>query len=453
MSKILNIFVVVLLILNITGCQITGKETLPSQINLPVSENSNPILHDKSYIGTELDLYEGEIGSYNGKSIFQKRLSIEKDNNDVYKISILPSNLISNIYKELSLIPDDEISFEVSEIAESYNLEFALKKDFIDYLDLYISSISKEYEYTGLEEKDGKKIYKYKEKGTPYKVYREDNKEIYKSFDDLKKKHNEYKNIVCLSRCDISSSDVTSKFISMEDEDLKEYTLEELYSKDEKFKKIKENQIGGFIYEEEGRIRYNEKDLISKGKSIKEELLKEKEIRLNLLGEGVGLSYADYGYWEEESLLLKDEKEYKEVSLSYPLIGGVDSKRIEEKELKGEEVFKGGVIAHITSKEKEKKERVGEIEYRIKDKEKEFKAQFKDWYEIEIKSNGKQKAGEEGIDWKFKGDYEEGLKEGEGLIKEIRYYKEGERIESVGILEYTSDSNTNITLTYGAKNK
>ena len=357
MSKILNIFVVVLLILNITGCQITGKETFSSQINLPVSENSNSILHNKSYIGTELDLYEGEIGSYNGKSIFQKRLSIEKDDNDVYKISILPSNLISNIYNELSLIPDDEISFEVSEIAESYNLEFALKKDFIDYLDLYISSISKEYEYTGLEEKDGKKIYKYKEKGTPYKVYREDNKEIYKSFDDLKKKHNEYENIVCLSKCDISSSDVTSKFISMEDEDLKEYTLEELYSKDEKFKKIKENQIGGFIYEEEGRIRYNEKDLISKGKSIKEELLKEKEIRLNLLGEGVGLSYADYGYWEEESLLLKDEKEYKEVSLSYPLIGGVDSKRIEEKELKGEEVFKGGVIAHITSKEKERESR------------------------------------------------------------------------------------------------
>ncbi|MBR1544583.1 MAG: hypothetical protein IJ638_01405 [Alphaproteobacteria bacterium] len=43
-------------------------------------------------------------------------------------------------------------------------------------------------------------------------------------------------------------------------------------------------------------------------------------------------------------------------------------------------------------------------------------------------------------------------KDYKGVIKDIKYYGEGDNIESVGIMEYTDKTSTHLTLTYGAKN-
>ncbi|MBQ8660203.1 MAG: hypothetical protein IJ473_01320, partial [Alphaproteobacteria bacterium] len=156
---------------------------------------------------------------------------------------------------------------------------------------------------------------------------------------------------------------------------------------------------------------------------------------------------ADYGYWEEEVVNEEGEliKDY-----AIPFIGGFASKKIEEKDIGEDVVFKGKVIANIKELNKSSKSKSGEIEYRLGE-EKEFKAKIKDWYEIEIRG------GEESSDWKFKegeefkGDVLISGEEGKGKIREVEYYKGEEGLESVGILEYIDPHSTHLTLTYGAK--
>nr|MCR5506539.1 hypothetical protein [bacterium] len=93
----------------------------------------------------------------------------------------------------------------------------------------------------------------------------------------------------------------------------------------------------------------------------------------------------------------------------------------------------------------------GDIEYRL-GKEKSFKIGFKDWYDIEIEDEEWEFKLKEGNSSTLPEIYETKAGDRKGEIKEIRYYGEGEKKESVGILEYTDKYSTNLTLTYGAKN-
>ena len=168
-----------------------------------------------------------------------------------------------------------------------------------------------------------------------------------------------------------------------------------------------------------------------------------------MLSEKTKLSYSEYGYWDELDKIEGDNGLYELRSVAIQLIGGMESKRIDEKNLNGKIVFNGNVIANIKEENKNPEDKLGEIEYKLKaNKEKKLTAKFNDWYEIEI--NSKEKDGLS--DWIFKGNYKENFTDGEGIIKDIRYYGENDKLESVGILEYINSNNTHLTLTFGAKN-
>ena len=284
-----------------------STETPPTPLVNPVKNTEL-----KTYFGPMLNAYYGLDGSTDGESIFQKTLEI-KEEDDTYKIKVSTSDLFLKIYNDLLSVPNNKK--DVFKFAKEYNLKFSNKEKFIYFLTSYKSEALENYALEGIENNEGIKSYKYKSLDTPYKVYSRHNTKSYKLFEDLQKEHSEFQNIKYLQE---SNGLISAEFAYEGDEKI--YTLEDLYEKDPKFKRISIRNEGCFLYEGE-TVRYKTKDL---GVSdIIEEEIKEKNLILNFLGDKTELSYADYGYWQEELLLENNVGEYREKGLALPLIGGV----------------------------------------------------------------------------------------------------------------------------------
>ena len=424
-------------------------DATPTEISLSKDEenSSNNLQSElKTFFSPVLNAYNDMPGIKDGKSIFEKSLKIKETENN-YDITISSSDLILEIYDRLSSISEESNKFAVSNLADEYKLKFSSKDSFKSYLTSVKDDVDN-YVFDELEIVEGVKSYKYKSSDAPYKLYSVKEENGYNKFSDFKLVHTEF------SELEIKGKDKASLSTKFKYNG-KIYTLEQLHKLEDRFKKI---EIVGdcFIYKDYmGKYRFNdiseaENTLQKSREDIVEENVKEKSLTLNFLGDKTELSYSDYGYWQENILLGTGEGSYELKELALPIIGGLESKIKEEKDLVGEITFRGEVIANIKELNKNAKTKIGTLVYKLDmndNASKEFDVSFDDWYNIKINSRG-----ERGVsNWEFDGDYEEKFSNGEGKIKELRYYGEEGKLESVGILEYLSPTNTHLTLTFGAK--
>ena len=437
-------------------------DTTENEEETPILNSTpNKISKSNSQNPTEYPIYNGIMleslgareGSFEGKNLSQKSVEIISTS-DGYNISIGLSDLFNQMYSDLNEVED------IEEFNEKYTYKFETKEDAEKYFKNYKEYLLDKYEFIGKEEKENETIYEYKSEMTPYKLYKKQREISPISSSVFERLQNKVELLKELEYLEENDENAQPLFIYKDEE----YSLDELKEiENGKFSNLEYDGIK-FTYKFGNEIvNYRSLELlklsdplneistdvneVKLSEDIKVEEIKEAYLKLHFLGKGVGLSYADYGYWEEEVVNEEGEliKDY-----AIPFIGGLASKKIEEKDIKEDVVFKGKVIANIKELNKSSKSKSGEIEYRLGE-EKEFKAKIKDWYEIEIRG------GEESSDWKFKegegfkGDVLISGEEGKGKIREVEYYKGEEGLESVGILEYIDPHSTHLTLTYGAK--
>lgn len=440
------------------------------ELNLPTdskqnfqTDNSKSTTKEvKTFYGPMLNIYNGTPGSFDGRSIHQKNLKLEESENG-YTVKIEASDLFKEIYNGAKNLPEEtpenylEAINEVLDFSEKYNFQFIDKESILEYLDTFKENIPDEYE---LVSKNGNE-YKYKSKNTPYEVYWISPETTVKAYSDFYILQDAYfeelKEIICLSGCDSTDPDPLLFEI-----DGNKLTLEQLRKYDNgKYSDLKYRNGAFFYYKETEIPRFKNIDLLGLENPTEEknvDKIKEKYLKIKFMGEETDLSYADFGYWQESEVLENNETK---IGYAIPLIGGIENKRIEEKDLANNLVFEGNVVANVKKVNENSVALDGKIKYifdREASSEKSFEVSIPSWYNIEVKSTGqKLSSGEEKSNWIFTGDIKNNNPEikndGLGSIKEVRYYCEGNRLESVGILEYKDNAQTHLTLTYGAIKK
>ncbi|MBR1544584.1 MAG: hypothetical protein IJ638_01410 [Alphaproteobacteria bacterium] len=361
----------------------------------------------KSYTSPMLNAYFASVGNDGNKSIFQKSIGIKETKNG-YEINIKPSDLFTQMYEEAKSLPeakeDEDDTEEILAVADfdvKYNFHFVNKKELLDYLEKYKENILDKYRIESEEETSDELIYKYKSEETPYIMYSKTNQNVgkaYSSFEELQSNTPELKELSCIRNC--KQEEIESNASPVFTYKGKDYSLEELQKlNDLEFRNLKFDGSSFSYNTEQEIVRYKDKDLLDgltvgtstssnvEKDEIKEEEVKEKYLTLNFLGKGADLSYSDFGYWKEKEVY----DGYERIGVIQPFIGGMEDKKIEEKEISKGTVFNGIVIGHVKELNKNSESIKGSIEYRLNDK-KEFNIKFKDWYDIEIS----------GEDWSLK---------------------------------------------------
>ncbi len=423
----------------------------------------------KNYKGIKLNAYNGMFGSYGEENIFQKEIRIEENGND-FKVTITPlKDLINRLREEVELLSDDDMA----DFSLRYNFHFSSKDDALYFLENFEEYTPNSYELKEINKTSDGVEYKYDSVTTEqpfvYSLVNNPNKTVKAiNFNKLKEKlPNELKDITCI-KCDKT---LQAKFYYKDNDE--ELTLNELQQiNDGEFKNLSLNNNGkefSYTKEEENKM-FNDPQLLesyttSDDPEIKKEKLIKNELTLNFLGNGVNLSYADYGYWKEkgyyESVI--DGTISERESIAIPLIGGISSLEKFEDDLNTKTTFEGKVVANVKEVNKDNVTLKGNISYTIdktKTEEngmKEFNVEIPDWYHIDIVSTGNGYS-----DWTFlkNATMDENLPfirssnldgEKKGYIRDIKYYGNAEDLESVGVLEYIDKFNTDLTLTYGVK--